>query len=89
MGDLIPNEPLIYERVDNLIYARYRDKPDIPRWVIGGEESQTTLGMILDELVKLRDRIEDLENNVTDGQKMKRALQGDRPIWRRQRYGAR
>lgn len=82
MGDLIPGEALIYERVDNLIYARYRDKPDIPRWVIGGEASQTTLDMILDELVKLRDRIEDLENGITDGQKMKRAVKGDRPMWR-------
>ena len=89
MGDLIPGEALIYERVDNLIYARYRDKPDIPRWVIGGEANQTTLDMILDELIKLRDRIEDLENNVTDGQKTKRAVKGDRPIWRRIRYGAR
>lgn len=37
MGDLLPNEPLIYERSDGVVYARYRDKPEIPRWIIGGE----------------------------------------------------
>jgi hypothetical protein len=40
MGNLIPNEPLIYERVDNKVYARYLNYPDIPRWLIGG---QTTM----------------------------------------------
>ena len=34
---LLPNEPLIYERSDGVVYARYRDKPEIPRWVIGGD----------------------------------------------------
>lgn len=34
---LIPGEPLIYERVDGVVYARYRDRPDIKRWIIGGE----------------------------------------------------
>lgn len=33
----IPGEPLIYERVNGVVYARYRDVPDIPRWIIGGE----------------------------------------------------
>jgi len=36
-GKLIPNEPLIYERANNVVYARYRDKPEIPRWVVGGD----------------------------------------------------
>ena len=36
-GNLIPNEPLIYERADGVVYARYRDKPEIPRWIIGGD----------------------------------------------------
>ena len=34
---LLPNEPLIYERVDGVTYAKYRDKPEIPRWMIGGD----------------------------------------------------
>ena len=35
MGKLIPNETLIYERSDGVVYARYQNKPDIPRWIIG------------------------------------------------------
>jgi hypothetical protein len=36
---LIPGEPLIYERANGVVYARYRDPPHntIPRWVIGGD----------------------------------------------------
>lgn len=36
---LIPGEALIYERANNVVYARYRDPPHnaIPRWVIGGD----------------------------------------------------
>lgn len=34
---LIPGEPLIYERVNGVVYAKYRDKPEIPRWMIGGD----------------------------------------------------
>jgi hypothetical protein len=39
MGKLIPNEPLIYERANGVVYARYRDAPHntIPRWVVGGD----------------------------------------------------
>ena len=39
MGKLIPNQPLIYERANGVVYARYRDAPHntIPRWVIGGD----------------------------------------------------
>ena len=34
---MIPGEPLIYERSDGVVYARYRDKPEIERWIIGGD----------------------------------------------------
>lgn len=37
MGNLIPDEPLIYERNDGVVYARYANKPEIPRWIIGGD----------------------------------------------------
>ena len=39
MSDLKTGEALIYERVDNVVYARYREEPykDIPRWIIGGD----------------------------------------------------
>jgi|TARA_B110000238_G_scaffold155638_1_gene168250 hypothetical protein len=37
---MIPNETLIYERVDEVVYAKYRDPPHnkIPRWIIGGDK---------------------------------------------------
>lgn len=39
MGTLIPEQPLIYERVDGVVYARYRDPPHNtkPRWIVGGD----------------------------------------------------
>jgi hypothetical protein len=39
MGTLIPDQPLIYERADGVVYARYRDPPynSKPRWIVGGD----------------------------------------------------
>lgn len=39
MSKLIPGQAIIYERVDGVIYARYRDPPhnSVPRWVVGGD----------------------------------------------------
>ena len=37
MSKLIPGEQLIYERADGVVYARYRDKPEIERWLVGGD----------------------------------------------------
>ena len=36
---LIPGAALIYERVDGVTYARYRDPPHnkTPRWIVGGD----------------------------------------------------
>ena len=34
---MIPNEKLIYERANGVVFARYADKPEIPRWVVGGD----------------------------------------------------
>lgn len=36
---LIPDQALIYERSDGVVYARYRDPPHntVPRWIIGGD----------------------------------------------------
>ena len=36
-GRLIPGEALIYERSDGVVYARYQNKPEIKRWIIGGD----------------------------------------------------
>ena len=45
LGNLKPNEALIYERSEGVVYARYRDPPfnKIPRWVVG-EDSKAVLG---------------------------------------------
>jgi hypothetical protein len=37
MTTLLPGEPLIYENADGVVYARYRDRPEIARWIIGGD----------------------------------------------------
>ena len=37
MGNLLPGEELIYEHSDGVVYAHYRDKPEIDRWIIGGD----------------------------------------------------
>jgi len=37
MTTLIPGEPLIYERANGVVYARYRDRADIERWIVGGD----------------------------------------------------
>ena len=50
MGNLIPNQALIYERANGVVFARYRDPPHnkTPRWVIGGDPDQTAraLGIV-------------------------------------------
>lgn len=39
-GRLIPGAALVYENVNGVVYARYRDPPHntIPRWAIGGTD---------------------------------------------------
>ena len=37
MGELLPGEALIYERSNGVVYARYRDWPEVPLWVVGGD----------------------------------------------------
>ena len=43
-GKLIPGQALIYEKVNGVVYARYRDPPynNIPKWVIGGDAPNTS-----------------------------------------------
>ena len=33
---LLPNETLIYESAEGVVYAKYRDRPEIQRWIVGG-----------------------------------------------------
>lgn len=37
LGNLLPGEALIYERANGVVYARYANKPEIERWIIGGD----------------------------------------------------
>ena len=37
LAKLKPNEALIYERSDGVVYARYQNRPEIDRWIIGGD----------------------------------------------------
>ena len=34
---LIPGKALIYERDNGVVYARYAEDPELPRWIIGGD----------------------------------------------------
>ena len=45
MNSLIPNQVLIYENVDGVIYAKYRDPPynTVPRWIVGGDPDAVEL----------------------------------------------
>jgi len=36
-GNLIPGEAMVYERSDGVVYAHYRNKPEIERWIVGGD----------------------------------------------------
>jgi len=44
MGTLIPEQPLIYERANGVVYARYRDPPHNtkPRWIVGGDSKDVS-----------------------------------------------
>lgn len=39
MKMLIPNERIIYEREEGVVYARYPNRPDIHRWPIGWDQT--------------------------------------------------
>ena len=66
MGQLQPGETLIYERADGVVYARYANRPEIPRWIIGGDPGAVAReqGRLLDysEWLNLCDLV---ETNVT------------------------
>ena len=63
MGELLPNETLIYERSNGVVYARYANRPEIDRWVVGGDPGAVAKaqGKLLDygEWLKLCDLCEE------------------------------
>lgn len=62
MGNLQPGEALIYERANGVVYARYANRPEIARWIIGGDPGAVARaqGKLLDygEWMKLCDMCE-------------------------------
>ena len=34
---LTPGKALIYERANGVVYAKYAEDPELPRWIIGGD----------------------------------------------------
>ena len=71
MAKLLPGEPLIYERNDGVVYARYRDIPDIPRWIVGGDPAGVARaqGSLLDY-----SEWQDLCNIATENETLKKQL---------------
>ena len=61
---LIPNEQLNYERVDQTVFARYASRPDIPRWIIGGDPKDVAKkqGKLFD-YADWQDMMEEADNN--------------------------
>jgi hypothetical protein len=55
MSNLIPDQVLIYERANGVVYARYRDAPynTQPRWVIGGDP--TAVAHVQGDLISYRE----------------------------------
>ena len=62
MSELLPGEALIYERANGVVYARYQNRPEIPRWIIGGDPGAVARaqGKLLDygEWLNLCDLVE-------------------------------
>ena len=72
---LIPGEPLIYERVDGVTYAKYRDKPEIPRWMIGGDPDAVNKAQgCLFSYSEWQDMMRIAENNHTLKNQMQKLL---------------
>ena len=67
MGTLIPNQPLIYERANGVVFARYRDPPYnmIERWVVGGEPKAVAEAMGIIDYDEWKDIMMMAEKNVT------------------------
>ena len=67
MGTLIPNQPLIYERANGVVYARYRDPPHnmIERWVVGGDPKGVAEAMGIIDYDEWKDIMLMAEKNIT------------------------
>ena len=76
MSELLPGEALIYERANGVVFARYRDKPEIPRWIVGGEP--TAVARAKGELFgyhEWEDMMEEAEHNPVLKKYLKKAIE--------------
>lgn len=77
--DLIPGQALIYERVDGVVYARYRDPPYnelYERWIIGGDpDSVNRASGNLFSWSEWQDMMRIAETNTTLKTQMKKLLE--------------
>jgi len=73
---MIPGEALIYERVDKTVYARYANKPEIKRWIIGGDPLDVAKkqGKLFDYSM-WQDMMEESENNTVLKNYLTKALE--------------
>lgn len=78
MPDLIPGQPLIYERANGVVYARYRDPPYnemYERWIIGGDADAVNRATgNLFSYSEWQDMMRIAENNKTLQSQMKKLL---------------
>lgn len=78
MPDLIPEQALIYERANGVVYARYRDPPYnemYERWIIGGDPDAVARATgNLFSYSDWNDMMRLAENNVTLKTQMKKLL---------------
>lgn len=75
MTKLIPGEALIYERVNGVVFARYRDKPEVPRWIVGGDADEINrLQGCLFSYSEWQDMMRIAEDNHTLKTQMKKLL---------------
>lgn len=67
MGSYIPNQALIYERANGVVFARYRDPPYnmIERWVVGGEPKAVAEAMGIIDYDEWKDIMMMAEKNIT------------------------
>lgn len=74
---MIPGEALIYERVDGVVYARYRDPPhnQMERWIIGGDPAAVNRAQgNLFSYSDWQDMMRIAETNTTLNTQMKKLL---------------
>ena len=73
---MIPNQALIYERANGVVFARYRDPPHnkIPRWVIGGEPEATARALGIVSYDEWKNVMQIAESNTNNKKQLDRLM---------------